>query len=128
MVPKPAVCKKPSSFLGIGAAQFAPTWETAAASVFGLVLAVPVPFLLVTLFRKTPIEMKMSLQEMRARLRSLQWWTCVGWILVIPGHLFCTYWLLLFASEFDTVVFAKWANASVQTFVHRFFSAPVLRA
>merc|ERR1712190_374793 len=65
---------------------------------------------------------------MRARLRSLQLWTCVGWILVITLNLFCSYWLFLFASEYDTIVFSKWANASMQSLVHRFFSAPVFRA
>lgn len=124
MAPKPATCstKKASWF-----DKFAPTFATFAACIFGLCMSVPVPFLLTTCFKKTPVMEKLTPQEKHFRIRTWRFWQVFGWAVVLFLHGIYGYWLTIFSNEYDWPVFGKWVNAGVQSLFHRFLSAPFIR-
>jgi len=125
MVPKPSVCG--SSKKSYWYSAFIPSWGTFFASLFGLFCAVPVPFILQMLFRKTPVLEKLSDKEKTTRLRSWRAFTIIGWIVVTALHTFYIYWLTIFSNHFHWSVFEKWVNSSMMSLLHRFVTAPGIR-
>jgi len=124
MVPKPAVCTtKKKHFVE----QFLPTWSTFFATITGLMFSVPVPLILINLFKKSPVLEVMTPEEKRFQI---QVWRCkqmLGWMLVLGIHVITGYWFVIFSNEYDWPVFGRWANAGLQGLIHRFVTAPVLR-
>mmetsp|Transcript_115131 Transcript_115131/g.181188 ORF Transcript_115131/g.181188 Transcript_115131/m.181188 type:complete len:187 (+) Transcript_115131:2-562(+) len=125
MEPKPATCSKgPGSFVQ---RMLEPSWNTVATTVFGVCLSVPVPLILLTCFRKTPVVEHMSPEEKKFRLRTWRCWQTVGWTSVIVMNMFFIYWLTVFTNEFPEAVLVKVLSAAMLALIHRFFSAPFLR-
>jgi len=124
MEPRPANCaKKKGTFFD----QFKPTPTIVLASLFGLFCAIPVPLMLETCFRKTPVMEKLSPEEKKTRLRSWRFFTTFGWCFAICLHCFVAYWLTIFSNTYDWPVFGRWVNSGFMSLFHRFVSAPVLR-
>jgi len=124
MVPKPAVCSSTTKKVWD---QFLPTWSTFFATMTGLMSSVPVPLILITLFKKYPVMEVLTPEEKHFQIGI---WRCkqtLGWILVLAIHGITVYWLMMFSNQYDWPVFGKWVNSGVQSLVHRFVTAPLLR-
>jgi hypothetical protein len=124
MAPKPAVCSTGGK---AWYEPFLPTWTTFFGSLFGVMLAVPVPMILVALFRKFPRLEKLDDAHKQRQLLVWRIQTNFGWLFIFCLHLFVIYWLIIFSNNFAMSVFVKWGNAAIQSLLHRFISAPVLR-
>jgi hypothetical protein len=122
--PKPASCKKKK---GSFFKRFEPTWDTVAATLFGLMLSTPVPLVLLTCFRKMPMVEVMTPKEKKHRILTWRIWTNIGWGIVIILNLFYSYWFAVFTNEFPMAILSKFFNSAIQALVHRFFTAPCIR-
>jgi hypothetical protein len=123
--PKPAICDaKKRSFVE---RLFEPSWNTVATTIFGLCLSVPMPLILLTCFRKTPVLEQMTPAEKKLRIRTWRFWQAAGWTLVIGANVLYIYWLTVFSNHFPEAVLVKVLSAAMLMCIHRFISAPVIR-
>jgi len=125
MVPKPPECMNRSSFLEN---TFMPSWETAIGALEEVILTVPVPLILTSLFRKVPVQEKLTPQEKRAKIYIWGVLQTIGWCLVLSIHGFVAFFLVRFACAYESAVFESLTNAAWQSVFHRFITAPVGRA
>eukprot|EP00929_Paragymnodinium_shiwhaense_P086619 TRINITY_DN4710_c0_g2_i10.p1 TRINITY_DN4710_c0_g2~~TRINITY_DN4710_c0_g2_i10.p1 ORF type:complete len:2826 (+),score=623.33 TRINITY_DN4710_c0_g2_i10:212-8689(+) len=125
MVPKPIICVKKEQPYYM---KFAPTWMTFFGSILGIMLATPVPILLLALLRKVPMQQQMEPFE-KERQRKI-WFLkqAVAYTLMLLINAFIIYWLSEFSNYYAEEVFQKWLNSAVQSLFHRFITQPGLRA
>lgn len=123
MQPKPAKCTPPRAYME----RFLPTLVTLFASVFGLLMSVPVPLILSVLFRKTPVMEILSPKEKVFRLRTWRFFTTCGWCFAVGLHCFVMYFLTMFTNTYDWPVFEKWFISGILSVIHRFLTAPLVR-
>ncbi|CEM12961.1 unnamed protein product [Vitrella brassicaformis CCMP3155] len=121
--PEAAACKKPSFW-----APFIPNWEMLFASIWAVILSVPLPMLLRTLFIK-----QVFWQELTQKEKDFQIWfwrvkDIIAYTIVWAWITWCVYFLLLFVLSFDPRVYEKWMTASFWSLLHRNASAPLFRA
>jgi len=124
MIPRPAACKPTPTLIE----KFIPSWVTFWTAIFALIMSLPAPLTLISLFRKMPVEEKMN--EKEKKLQLMQWYVrqTIGWMLFASFHAFVAIWLIKFSSEFGWPVFERWLNTGGQSLIHRFLTAPVARA
>jgi len=125
MVPKPAACVTKNSawheFL-------VPSWGTLFATLNGLFWTVPIPLLLIGLFKKWPVHEILTDEEKQDKIF---WWRvkqCLGWIIVVGLNAFFIYWLVIFTNQISVKVVVKWLNSAWVSLLHRFVTAPAVRS
>jgi hypothetical protein len=127
MKPTPAICSgedRNKEFID----NFLPSVDIFFATLFGLVVSLPVPRFLIFCFRKTPVLEKLTDGEKHRRIKAWRMWQTIGWAVAVPLHLFFIYWFAIFTNEFDDAVLSKLLRSSGLALFHRFVSAPAVRA
>eukprot|EP00931_Biecheleriopsis_adriatica_P014098 TRINITY_DN11573_c0_g1_i5.p1 TRINITY_DN11573_c0_g1~~TRINITY_DN11573_c0_g1_i5.p1 ORF type:complete len:1320 (-),score=272.19 TRINITY_DN11573_c0_g1_i5:282-4172(-) len=122
-VPKPATCSPPPTLV-----QKMLSWSVLFASLWGFLLSVPVPLLLTTLFKKTPVPGK---KDEVTKKRLLRLWLCcenLAWLIVVCLHVSIWFFILQFVRYYTWTVIEKWIISVFWSVFHRFISAPGIRA
>lgn len=124
-LPKPAVCSKrpgatfPMKFF---------TWDMVFASMWGILLSTPLPLLLTNLWKKKAVLVRHTDEE-KDRILSL--WLCeerLGWLVVTCVHLVCILTISQFLRYYPWPLIEKWLGALWFSLLHRFVTAPGVRA
>lgn len=122
MVPKPAVCKAKASFW----MQFL-TWDAVFASIWGVILSVPHPLVLILLFKKRVVLPPQTPEQKRLTLRLWLWKERAGWTVVLATHVIAIFVMSQFVRYYSWEVIQKWTAATLWAVVHRFATAPGVR-
>jgi hypothetical protein len=125
MEPKPQTCEKKKRSILIR--MFEPSWSILASVAFGLVCSLPVPLLLLTCFRKTPVLEQMTDKEKQHRVHQFRFFQTLGWLFVIVANAFYVYWFSAFTNNFQHPVLVKVFLSAVQSLFHRLVTAPCIR-
>jgi len=128
MIPTPALCIKPKPHWFIYYfGWLIPNWATVLGSIMGIVTGSFPPFFLSLMFRKLPIKWKLTDDEKRSQMR--HWWCgqYAAWSITALVNGFIIYWLIVFAHEYDWIIYRKFLNSVFQGFIHRLFTSPVGR-
>jgi len=103
------------------------SWQVIFGSIWGLILSVPLPFLLLMLFKKRVILTKMTDEEKEWTLRAWLWRERLGWAVVVLVQVVSIFFLLSFVRYYPWTVIEKWLLATFQSVFHRLISAPGIR-
>eukprot|EP00746_Dinoflagellata_sp_MGD_P082539 gnl/MRDRNA2_/MRDRNA2_32776_c0_seq1.p1 gnl/MRDRNA2_/MRDRNA2_32776_c0~~gnl/MRDRNA2_/MRDRNA2_32776_c0_seq1.p1 ORF type:complete len:1450 (-),score=314.45 gnl/MRDRNA2_/MRDRNA2_32776_c0_seq1:205-4449(-) len=123
-VPKPAACQKKKSpwwkkFF---------SWDIVFATAWGIVLSTPIPFTLLTLFKKRVVLYKKTDKEKAWFLKA---WTCqekFAWLLVAAIHSWCILFLINFVRYYPWPLVQKWVMSVIMSLITRLVYAPAVRA
>jgi len=96
MVPKPAVCGPPANWWE----KYLPTWSTLFATAVGAAFTIPGPLVLLTLFKKMPIQEMMTDREKALQRNIWRCKQCLGWVIALCVDAFVCVWLIMFAGYF----------------------------
>jgi len=124
MVPLPVICLVPS---GVWYEKFILRWELVFSTMAGVLISVPVPLLLGTLFMKIPEHGKVTDDEKRSKIWLWRVQQSLGWLIVLALNGLAILWFVRFASEYDWSVCSKWIASACMCLGHRLISAPVMR-
>jgi len=123
-IPKASACKPPAYTFPLS--MF--TWDAVFQSLWGIVLSVPLPRVLVGCFKKPFVLTKQS--ERHKRLR-VSFWLCLercAWLLVFLVHGAGVFILSQFVRFYPLALFQRFTSALCWQLVHRFATAPGARA
>eukprot|EP00930_Biecheleria_cincta_P084397 TRINITY_DN7387_c0_g2_i1.p1 TRINITY_DN7387_c0_g2~~TRINITY_DN7387_c0_g2_i1.p1 ORF type:complete len:1823 (-),score=241.56 TRINITY_DN7387_c0_g2_i1:206-5125(-) len=116
--PKPVACKPKTiqeQFL---------SWYAVIASVWGVLLSIPIPLLLRLLFKKRVIMRQMSEERKGLTIRLWRYNEMFAWFLVVLIHLgsWCT--LAAFVRLYNWNIVEQWVSSAVWSIIIRFIAVP----
>jgi len=128
MHPKPVFCLKPALSWHMKYFGWAiPGWDTFLSALFAVMFGAVPPFILVLFFRKPRVFVIMTKEEKISQRIFWRIFQTIGWCLVIGFNIFSSYYLILFAHEYEWIVFRKFLNAVLQGTFHRSMTSPIGR-
>merc|ERR1719160_816774 len=120
--PKPASCRpRKSLFKKIF------SWDCFFASISAIILAVPIPMLLLFLFKKRVVLAKQSEENKRMTLKLWRYKEIIGWIVVFLVQGWCVFFFTQFVRYYPWELAERWISATTWALIHRFLSAPIVR-
>jgi hypothetical protein len=128
MEPKPGFCIKPKpGWFRYYFGWLIPSWSLVFASIFSIIVGSFPPFILSMFFRKIPVRWILDEDEKQAQRRWWWFFMGLGWTITLSLQMFIMYWLIVFAHQYDWLIFRKFLNSMLQGFIHRLFTSPVGR-
>merc|ERR1719161_2420139 len=121
-IPKPASCLPRKSMVK----KFL-SWDCFFASIWAVVLTVPIPMLLLFLFKKRVVLAKQSEHNKQVTLKLWRYKEIVGWVVVMAVQAWCVFFFSQFVRYYPWELAERWISATGWSLIHRFFSAPAVR-
>jgi len=106
---------------------FVPSWHVLFSSLWGVVLAVPIPLFLRFCFAKRIVE---ELSTPAEKTFILHYWRIkdlLGYTVVSLWDAFCIYFILLFILKYDDTLVFKWTQTAILALFNRIVTAPTAR-
>jgi len=119
--PKPAACKKKKSLV-----ETLVSWDVVFGSIWAIALSVPLPLLLMTLFKKRVVQEVLTDEHKTMTMRVWMWKERVGWMVVVFVHTGSIFMMTQFVRHYPWVMMEKWSLATVTSVFHRLVSAPFI--
>lgn len=123
VVPRSVSCKPGKSFFE----KFV-SWEVLFGSVWGVILASPMPLALLTCFKKPHVLTEHSERDKELRIRIWLWKERVGWLLAILVHAATILASARLVQRYSWALVEVWFTTNVTMIYHRFVTAPLLRS
>lgn len=103
------------------------SWDVLFASVWGILFAVPLPLLMLQLFKKRVVLAKTSERHKRIIVNIWVAKELAGWTLIVLIQAFCVLFIFQFLRFYQWAVVFKWCAAVGWSVFHRFITAPGIR-
>ncbi|CEL92750.1 unnamed protein product [Vitrella brassicaformis CCMP3155] len=107
---------------------FVISWHVFFASLWAVVLAVPVPLFLRFCFAKRIVEETHTAAEKEVMLLYWRLKDLLGYAFILTWDTWCFYFLMVFILKFDGVLVGKWYYSGALALAHRMITAPVIRS
>jgi len=104
------------------------SWQVIFASLWSIILAVPLPFLLLMLFKKRVVLPTMTEEQKEMTIQIWIWKERVGWTIVFLVQATSLVFLFSFVRHYPWAVIEKWLSTTAQSVFHRLITAPGIRA
>merc|ERR1719327_519542 len=98
------------------------------ATIWGLVLSTPLPYILIGLFRKEIVKANLTDKRKNRIIRLWKVKERFGWLIVIGVHLWCVFFLLQFVRYYSDVLTEKFLSATCMSVIYRLIMAPAVRS
>lgn len=118
---------KPQSCVPVPLWQKFISWDVVFSSLWGVVLSVPVPLLLISLFKKQVMHQKMSDAHKHWHIKIALCKERLAWLLVVLIQTWCAFFMFQFVRSYKWEVVEAWLLATFWSVVHRLITAPGIR-
>jgi len=103
------------------------SWNIVFATIWGVLLTVPTPLLLIPLFKKEVVN-RNDVSDRSKLMRFWMWKESLAWILVALIHAWCLFFLTQFVRYYTWPLVKKFVSSTILALLYRFLVGPGIRS